>query len=224
MPRGRVGKDFRLLLRNVGFYLSRQTVGYPIPLLKDPIALLSSAWLARTFNMRVVAIIRRPAAFLQSVKRRQEDFDFSDLRDQAELMKDYLFVLEDEIRHPPEKYAKRIGLAWLCLNLVLHRQMQENAGWLLVRHEDLALRPELEFRKVFSFLQIPFTETIREKIINSTSLENPVQPSRGQRNKVMRNSSVLVHQWKQRLSEGEIAAVKEVTEPIASHYYSETDW
>ena len=37
------------------------------PLLKDPIAVLSAPWLADTFDMEVIVLIRHPAAFVNSV-------------------------------------------------------------------------------------------------------------------------------------------------------------
>src|SRR5947209_3599913 len=39
------------------------------PLVKDPIALFSSEWLAQRFDMNVVVLIRHPAAFTSSIKR-----------------------------------------------------------------------------------------------------------------------------------------------------------
>src|SRR5438067_1059673 len=39
------------------------------PLVKDPAALFSSEWLARTFGFQVVLLSRHPAAFVSSLKR-----------------------------------------------------------------------------------------------------------------------------------------------------------
>ena len=50
-----------------------------LPLLKDPIAVFSAGWLARTFGMRVVLSVRHPAAFAASLKRLDWTFDFDHL-------------------------------------------------------------------------------------------------------------------------------------------------
>ena len=60
------------------------------PLLKDPIAVFSAAWLARTFGMRVVLSVRHPAAFAASLKRLDWTFDFNQLLAQPLLMRDLL--------------------------------------------------------------------------------------------------------------------------------------
>src|SRR5439155_664004 len=39
------------------------------PLLKDPIAAFSASWLARTFGMATVVVVRHPGAFASSLKR-----------------------------------------------------------------------------------------------------------------------------------------------------------
>jgi hypothetical protein len=46
------------------------------PLIKDPIACFSSAWLAKNFDLAVVVLFRHPAAFYQSLKRLNWHFDF----------------------------------------------------------------------------------------------------------------------------------------------------
>ena len=57
----RIPRDYRRLRRRRGS--GRR------PLMKDPIALLSAEWLADSFGMDVVVLIRHPAAFAASLKR-----------------------------------------------------------------------------------------------------------------------------------------------------------
>lgn len=68
------------------------------PLVKDPIAFFSSGWLAETFDMNVVVLIRHPAAFAGSLKKLNWCHDFSHFLKQPLLMRDHLSPFEDEIR------------------------------------------------------------------------------------------------------------------------------
>ena len=67
------------------------------PLVKDPTAFFAADWLAATFGMRVIILIRHPAAFASSLKRLHWHFDFNDFLAQPELMRDVLWPFEDAI-------------------------------------------------------------------------------------------------------------------------------
>jgi len=54
------------------------------PLVKDPLAILSTEWLANRFNMDVVILIRHPAAFVGSLKVANWPFHFSHLLNQSQ--------------------------------------------------------------------------------------------------------------------------------------------
>ena len=68
------------------------------PLVKAPIAVFSTEWLYRKFNMDVLIMIRHPAAFCSSLKIKDWHFDFNHFLDQPFLMKRFLGGFEDEIR------------------------------------------------------------------------------------------------------------------------------
>ena len=60
------------------------------PLLKDPIAVFSSEWLASRFGAQVVVLIRHPAAFASSLKRLGWTHRFEHFLDQPLLLRDHL--------------------------------------------------------------------------------------------------------------------------------------
>jgi len=47
------------------------------PLIKDPIAIFSTEWLCKKFNMKVLVMIRHPAAFCSSLKIKNWAFNFN---------------------------------------------------------------------------------------------------------------------------------------------------
>ncbi len=68
------------------------------PLMKDPIALFSSEWIAKTFDADVILLIWHTAAFISSLLRLQWEFPFDHLANQATLMEDHLSGHKKEIR------------------------------------------------------------------------------------------------------------------------------
>ncbi len=90
-----------------------------IPVLKDPIALFSSEWLASRFGMDVAVLIRHPAAFTASVKRLHLRHPFEHFLAQPLLMEDWLEPFAGEI----ERFAaaeQDIVDQGILLWLILH--------------------------------------------------------------------------------------------------------
>jgi hypothetical protein len=69
-----------------------------VPLIKDPIALFAAEWLADVFGVRVVVLIRHPAAFAASLKRLNWTHPFGDFLAQPLFMRDLLAPFEEDIR------------------------------------------------------------------------------------------------------------------------------
>lgn len=90
-------RDAAYLMRNFSrtiFYRFAQVR----PIIKDPIAVFSAEWLAETFDMDVVVLIRHPAAFAGSLKRLHSTHPFADFLAQPLLMRDHLYPFESEIK------------------------------------------------------------------------------------------------------------------------------
>ncbi len=80
------------------------------PLVKDPIALFSAEWLAATFDMRVLVMIRHPAAFAASIRRRGWRHRFADFLEQPLLMRDLLGAVRGRDpggERPPAGHPRR---------------------------------------------------------------------------------------------------------------------
>jgi hypothetical protein len=119
--------------------------------MKDPIALFSAPWLARTFNADVVVLIRHPAAVVSSLVRLDWIFYFPYLLEQPELMRDWLAPFAEEIRRfaaSPQPLLEQGILLWRIMHHVIFRYQQEHPEWIFLRHEDLSMAcyPDLAWR------------------------------------------------------------------------------
>jgi len=218
-PRNIVG----LLKGNWRFMQLRSTNARPI--FKDPIALFSSEWLAKTFDMDVLMMIRHPAAFCSSVKLRDWRTDFDNFLSQSALMDRYLGQYESEMRRQTTTKTSIISnaiLLWNCTHHVIKIFRDENPDWLFIRHEDLSRDPIEQFRMIYRTFGLEFSNEAEHAILDSSGEHNPVEQVESAPR--MRNSKENINNWKKRLSADEIAEVREQTSEIWPVFYSESEW
>lgn len=200
-----------------------------IPLVKDPIAMFSAEWLASRFNMRIIILIRHPAAFVSSLKRLNWKFPFSDFLEQPLLMRDHLHPFESEIKEHVSKERDIVDQAILLWKLIYYtakKYQLKHSDWIFLRHEDLSRNPQNSFSNLFSRLNLDFSENIRELIEEYSSPNNlsdhPIDSNAT--HLLKRSSGANIWNWKRRLQESEIKRIRNKVEEVSSEFYSDTDW
>jgi hypothetical protein len=195
------------------------------PLQKDPMALFSVEWLARTFDMQVIVLIRHPAAFAGSLKKLNWQFPFSHFLAQGELIADQLRNYETDIMRYAKKNQPLIAQANLLWNLIYSVVLglqEKHPDWLFLRHEDLSHNPVREFKSIYEFLGLDFTPKIIEEIRAYAGKHNPKEQHCLR--SLRRNSIENIRSWEKRLTPEEIAQTRRATEEIATYFYKEEDW
>jgi len=213
----RMGRDFAIFYNGL---MRGQRV-----LMKDPFAVFSMDWYAKRLNCKVVVAIRHPAAFVSSLKRLNWPFDFQDLLDQPLLMRDFLEPYRGQMESA--KTDDVIGQSALLWNLIyrsVHATFQRNQGFIAVRHEDLSRDPVNGFRNLYDSLGLDFTRRVEKTILNSSSSDNPAEPSRKNIYSVKLDSRANIDNWKKRLTEDEIKRIREMTEEVCQLFYPELEW
>ena len=196
------------------------------PLVKDPIAVFSAEWLARTYDAEVVVLVRHPAAFAASVKRLAWTFPFRDLLAQDALMQDHLAAFDDELRDravAPRDPVDDAALMWRLVYSVLFRVGHDHPGWLFLRHEDLARDPMGGFSRLFDRLDLPRDDRIERTIAwySSGRLEEEAGTAEGD---IRRHSQDTIRRWRERLTPEEQARIRSVCATLASRFYADDDW
>jgi hypothetical protein len=191
------------------------------PLVKDPIACFSSAWLAQKFDMDVVVLFRHPVAFYISLKRMDWHFDFKNLTNQPDLMIDYLHPLEDLIKKENKSFAQEAAILWLCIYHVLDIYITQNSDWIVKRHEDISNDPVGEFEDLYDKLGLEFTGRIEKKIKKHSSGGKEKSDKALNLNRVSTNIS---KEWTNKVSQEEIDIIKNITGDLADKYYKKEDW
>jgi hypothetical protein len=177
------------------------------PLMKDPIALFSSDWLASEFDMRVILLVRHPAAFAASLRRLGYRHPFSHFVEQPRLMRDHLGSFEGEIRamdEEPHGVLEEAALLWRLITFMTLKLRDAHPDWAFYRYEDLVRDPATRFSEMFDAVGLPFTTEVRDGIARTT---NP-----------------HLTPWKDQLAPKEVAQLRSRVAELASLLYADTDW
>jgi len=227
LKRVRQLKQFKRIVKE--YFKNLQYKYYKMrPLIKDPIALLSAEWLQSKFNMDTVVLIRHPAAFVNSIKRWNWSFPFEHFLEQPLLMRDYGYHFENEIKdHVKQKYdiIEQAILLWKILHFRILQYQQRyinNPNWIFIRHEDISREPLSGFQRIFDFLNLELTGTIKNSIEKSSSYNNPTEGKTV--HSLKRNSQANIKRWKNQLTPEEIHKIRERVEEIFSFFYSDKNW
>jgi len=213
----RMGRDFVIFYNGL---MRGQRV-----LMKDPFAVLSTEWFAKCLKCKVVIAVRHPAAFVSSLKRLNWPFDFHDLLDQPLLMRDFLEPYRGQIEAAnADDVIGQSALLWKLIYRTVHTTVERNPGFIAVRHEDLSLDPVNGYRKLYETLGLDFTSRIEKIIQNSSSSDNPVEPSRKNIYSVKLDSRSNIDNWKKRLTTDEIKRIHELTDDVSQLFYPDIEW
>jgi len=146
------------------------------PLVKDPFAVFSAEWLAETFDMDVVILIRHPAAVVGSIKRVKWGSPFHHLLQQPLLMRDYLGPFQAQL----EEYANterdiidQAILTWRIIYYVVIKQRNKHEDWIFLRHEDIAQDPRRGFQDLFARLGLDYSPQVQSAIREHSDPSNP---------------------------------------------------
>ena len=195
------------------------------PLLKDPIAVFSSEWLARRFDAQPIVLVRHPAAFASSLKRLGWTHDFRGMLDQPLLLRDHLGPFEDELRAAAERPPDGIDQAILLWRLIYHTVStfrERHPDWTFVRHEDLSRDPVAGFESLFATIGVEIDDGIRRAIAAHSAEGNPSELR--EKHDVRLDSAASIASWRKRLSAEEVERIRAGTADVAPAYYSDDDW
>lgn len=208
-----------------------------IPLIKDPLALFSTDWLVRHFHLKPVILIRHPAAFVGSLKKKGWYFDFSNFLNQPCLLEEKLYPFRADIEEYSSRKVDLIeqgSLLWKLIHYLIYTYQQQYPKWLFLKYEDIANDPIKSFKTIYQYLGLEFTDSIEKKILYYSHSNNPKEPSdvnsnfprifKRYKHKITRDSAANLNTWRERLTPSEIEIIKSSVKEISPLFYNEEDW
>jgi hypothetical protein len=208
-----------------GVQFGRARWGHARPLMKDPLALLASEWLAERFRMDVVLMIRHPAAFVSSAKRLEWRHSFAEFLADERLMSDHLGRFEAELERQAHGSGDTIGeaiLAWRVLYSVVATFRERHPDWIFVRHEDLSRQPMSMFKTLYERLGLDWTSNAQQVIEEHTRSTNPSEIVSAYSIHV--DSVRNIWNWQKRLTPDEIMRIRRGVEDVSNAFYTDEDW
>jgi hypothetical protein len=194
-------------------------------IVKDPIAIFSAEWMAKEFDMDILVMIRHPAAFCSSLKMKNWRFDFNNFLRQPKIMDRVLWKFEKEIREHSavQRDITSEGiLLWNCIHQLIAIYRHDHPSWLFVTHEDMSFNPVSRFRAIYASLGLEFTPRVEWKILDSSGAHNPTEQT--PRREYVRDSKKNIRNWEKRLTDSEIAQIRDCTSELFHQFYTASDW
>jgi hypothetical protein len=121
--------------------------------------------------------VRHPAAFVASLRKAEWPVGFKTFLKQPELMRDWLYPYEQEMRDPPQDFVGKAALLWVCIYHVLLGSAERHPEWQVRRLEDISENPLDIYGEIYNDLGLPYTEAVRQGIREHTSESNAGQTS-----------------------------------------------
>ena len=194
------------------------------PLVKDPIALLSAEWLAESFGMDVVVLIRHPAAFAASLKRLGWKHSFATFIQDGrvpEVVRPYEAEIREQAEQPGEILAQA-ALLWRLLYNAVDGYRERHPDWAFVRHEDASAEPVATFERLYAELGLDFTRDAREAVARASAPDNPAELATP--HAVELDSAASLGRWREDLTAEEVETLRERTRDVWPRFYSDEDW
>ena len=219
----RGGRDLARIPRDL-VRVERARLSGARPLVKDPIALLSAEWLAETFEMDVVVLIRHPAAFAASLKRLGWKHSFATFIQEGrvpEVVRPYEAEIRQQAERPGEILAQAV-LLWRLLYNAVDGYRERHPDWAFVRHEDASAEPVATFERLYAQLGLDLTPAAKEAIVRASAPDNPAELATPYA--VELDSAASIGRWREDLTPEEIETLRERTRDVWPRFYSDDDW
>lgn len=194
--------------------------------MKDPIALLSVDWLYKEFDIQPLLLVRHPAAFAYSLKRKNWTFPFKDLLEQEDLMDGLLVEYKNEIQKftlNEQNIIDQASLIWNILHSVIAHYKIKYPNWYVVKHEDISVNPLQEFSKIFEYFDLDLDAQVKDYILNTTDAKNP-KGTKANEELLKRDAKANISYWQHKLSIEEISRIKMLTANVWPQFYDEKSW
>ena len=213
------------LIRDYYLFINDRRVG-KVPLVKDPMAILSAQWIAQSFDVDILLLVRHPAAFVSSCLQLGWGFHFINFINQPLLLETYFSAYETEIVNytkNEQSLIDQLSLLWKLIYSVVAEYQQKYPEWLILKYEEVCKKPLDHFQYIFQQLNLDFTPQIQSYIYNST---NYIQPENifEEIHSVKRNTQKQIDIWKMRLSQEQINRIRTQVEEVSNVFYNDDDW
>jgi hypothetical protein len=165
-------------------------------------------WLLKKFpELKIVMLVRHPAAVALSIQRLKWPTSMNTYLDQPELMFDHLTPFESKLRAVSDPFEKNI-FAWCIQQLVPLRDLAPGQVH-PVFYESLCLDPRAEIKAMFDFLGQAYDDTVLD------ALQRPSQVA--QTTSAVNTGGDLLNTWRKHVTDEQVAASNRILKLFGLH-------
>ncbi len=218
---------FRKMIKHIlgsrgPFYLrlAKPNPFHKAAIIKDPTGNLLSEYLYLHFGVKPVIVIKHPASFIASLKRLNWWPSPRKFNDQPHLIEDYFSDEDNFLNRDWSNPVLGAAAYWRAIYKVLLAQSGKYPDWQVITHEELSQAPVLVFNRLYERLDLPWSESVKGKILKQTQGNRSAQARKGRVQDFKRNSADIFRVRRDSLSAKERRAIFEVTKDVALQIYS----
>lgn len=189
------------------------------PLYKDPLSPFAAEWIHKTYDAKVVFILRNPLALVASCKKVDWGVPFDRLAHQNELLDEYLPKYKKQAHEYARGKHTKLEETALLYNMVYEKAAELKAKypeWIFIKHEDISTNPQHEFRKLFERLGLEYSPQVEAKVNELTGADNQADSGKERIHSLHRKSKEVTDLWKKRLTKDEIDYVTKTCKKVAA--------
>ncbi len=190
--------------------------------IKDPTGTLLAEYLHVHFGVKPVIVIRHPTSFIASLRRANWWPDIRKILDgQPELVEDHLNGSLHTWFNKDSDDLQNAAAHWRLLTQVVSNQAKKYDGWELVKLEDLSNNPVEEFKALYGRLDLPWSESVKNKIIKTTQVKGKAEVKNNLVQDFKRDSAKIFELRRDSLTKEERRKIFDIVKDVALDFYSE---
>lgn len=189
-------------------------------LIKDPTANLWSEYLYVHFGVKPVIVIKHPTSLIASLKRVNWWPSPYKISNRSSLIEAYFSNETDFFNKDWSNPILGAAAYWRAVHKVLLMQASKYPEWQVVILEELSQDPLLGFKNLYRELELPWSESIKRKILRLTQGNRSAEAKKGLVQDFRRNSADIFKAHRDSLSLEERRAIFETVEDVALQIYS----
>ena len=194
------------------------------PVIKDPLACFSAAYLHHRLGYDTVIIVRHPASTIASFKRLGWHFSLKEIGGQSELVRRHLEGLLPTADQNTLTPVQGWSYVWLAIYKALSDFADTYPDMIVVLHTELSRNPDTTFAGLYEKLRLPYSDDFRTAVRNHTSAQNPADAPTGVAHALKRDSAQAMTSWKRILEPKEVDEIRELTRSVSDRYFDSSDW
>lgn len=187
--------------------------------LKDPFMSLATPYLVKHHKLKVLCMVRHPAAIHCSTAKQAWRFDIANLHKQKKLVQDFASDIPERHWQLAEEHAAAsIAILWKLM-LRVNQYVEKNSSLLkLITHEDLCVSPLPVVNQICSHLSIPLSAGV-EAFVLENSQGNRVEAKDGKTHDFKRNSKLLADAWRNKIYSDDECILQDIVGDDVANYY-----